>query len=267
MKKNSLEREMPINLNDVYSVAIAAAYQAGKILYKNYGKLKHVQKKGDIDLVTEADLASEKVITSIIQQHYPDHGIIAEESGIQTSQTPYEWIIDPLDGTTNYAHQIPIFAVSIAFVIHKEPVVGVVFNPVVQDLFTSIKDQGARYNGQSIAVSQTNQLSESVLVTGFPYNLLEIIDPLIARFSSCLQSAQAVRRLGAAALDLCFIASGRFEGFWEQNLKPWDTAAGMLIAREAGAHITNFSNEPFHYEMPEILATNGLVHQELLACL
>jgi myo-inositol-1(or 4)-monophosphatase len=267
MKENHSAKEVTINLNAVYQVAIAAAYQAGKILNKYYGHLKHVQKKGAIDLVTEADLESEKVIKSIIHQQYPDHGIVAEESGIQTSQTPYEWIIDPLDGTTNYAHQIPIFAVSIAFAVNKQPVVGVVFNPVAQDLFTSIKDQGAKYNGQSIAVSQTNKLSESVLVTGFPYNLRKIIESLMVRFSTCLQSAQAVRRLGAAALDLCFIASGRFDGFWEQNLKPWDTAAGMLIAQEAGAHITNFSNDAYHYEMPEIVATNGLIHQELLRCL
>ena len=257
----------PINLNKIYQVAIAAAYHAGQVLNRNYGQLKHVKKKGAIDLVTEADLESEKTIKKIIQDQFPEHGIIAEESGIKTSQTPYEWIIDPLDGTTNYAHQIPIFAVSIAFVVNKAPVVGVVFNPAAQDLFTSIKAMGASYNGQSIRVSQTKELSESVLVTGFPYNLQEIIDPLMTRFATCLQSAQAVRRLGAAALDLCFIASGRFEGFWEQNLKPWDTAAGMLIAKEAGAHITNFSNETYHYEMPEIAATNGFIHQDFLQCL
>jgi len=267
MRENKPVNEASLNLNKVYQVAIAAAYQSGQILNRYYGQLKHVEKKGAIDLVTEADLESEKAVKTIIQGQYPDHGIIAEESGIKTSQTPYEWIIDPLDGTTNYAHQIPIFAVSIAFVIDKQPVVGVVFNPVAQDLFTSIKGQGATYNGQSIGVSQTRKLSDSVLVTGFPYNLREIIDSLIDRFSTCLQSAQAVRRLGAAALDLCFIASGRFEGFWEQNLKPWDTAAGMLIAQEAGAHITNFSNEPYHYEMSEIVATNGYIHQDLLRCL
>jgi len=256
-----------MNLNEIYQVAIASAHQSGLILNSFYGQLKHVEKKGAIDLVTEADLSSENAVKKIIQSQYPDHGIIAEESGIRTTQTPYEWIIDPLDGTTNYAHQIPIFAVSIAFVINRQPVVGVVFNPVSQDLFTAIKGQGAVYNRQAIKVSQTKTMSESVLVTGFPYNLLEIIDPLITRFSTCLQSAQAVRRLGAASLDLCFVASGRFEGFWEQNLKPWDTAAGMLIAQEAGACITNFSNEPYHYEMPEIVATNGLIHQDLLRCL
>jgi myo-inositol-1(or 4)-monophosphatase len=256
-----------INLNTIYQVAIASAYHAGQVLNRYYGQLNHVEKKGAIDLVTEADLESEKAVKTIIQNHFPEHGIIAEESGIKTSQTPYEWIIDPLDGTTNYAHQIPIFAVSIAFVVNKQPVVGVVLNPVAEDLFTSIKGMGARYNGQSIRVSQTKELSESTLVTGFPYNLREIIDSLMLRFSKCLQSAQAVRRLGAAALDLCYVASGRFEGFWEQNLKPWDTAAGMLIAQEAGAHITNFSNVLYHYEMPEILATNGFIHQELLRCL
>jgi len=267
MEANSFTNEDNFNLDKVYQVAIASAYQAGKVLSQYYGQLKHVEKKGAIDLVTEADVESEKVVKSIIQSQFPKHGIVAEESGITTSQTPYEWIIDPLDGTTNYAHQIPIFAVSIAFVIDKQPVVGIVFNPVAQDLFTAIKGQGATHNGQRIRVSQTRELSESVLVTGFPYNLREIIDDLMTRFSNCLQSAQAVRRLGAAALDLCFIASGQFEGFWEQNLKPWDTAAGMLIAQEAGAHITNFSNEPYHYEMSEIVATNRHIHQDLIRCL
>jgi len=267
MNKNLIAKETPIDLNKIYQVALCAAYHSGQILSQYYGQLKHVEKKGAIDLVTEADLASEKAVKKIIQDQYPEHGIIAEESGIQTTQTPYEWIIDPLDGTTNYAHQIPVFAVSIAFVVDKRPVVGIVFNPVSQDLFTAIKGQGAYYNRQSIRVSQAEKLSESVLVTGFPYNLNEIIESLMIRFSNCLQAAQAVRRLGAAALDLCFVASGKFEGFWEQNLKPWDTAAGMLIAQEAGAHITNFSNEAYHYEMPEIVATNGFIHQDLLRCL
>ena len=261
------ENESSLDLNKIYQVAIAAAYHSGQVLNKYFGLLKQVKKKGAIDLVTEADLESEKVVKTIIQNQFPDHGIVAEESGIHQTQTPYEWIIDPLDGTTNYAHQIPLFAVSIAFVINKQPVVGVVFNPVAQDLFTSIKGHGALYNRQTIGVSHTKKLSESVLVTGFPYNLHDIITPLIKRFSNCLQSAQAVRRLGAAALDLCFVASGQFDGFWEQNLKPWDTAAGMLIAKEAGAHLTGFSNEPYHYEMSEIVATNGHIHQELLRCL
>ncbi|ETR74281.1 MAG: myo-inositol-1(or 4)-monophosphatase [Candidatus Magnetoglobus multicellularis str. Araruama] len=256
-----------MNLNNIYQVAIAAAYHAGEILNRYYGNLKDIHKKGAIDLVTEADVASEKAVKQIIQKHYPDHGIIAEESGTQNTQTPYEWIIDPLDGTTNYAHQIPIFSVSISFVVEKKPVVGVVFNPVAQELFCAIKGCGATYNQQSIAISQTKALSDSILVTGFPYNLREMIDPLITRFSNCLQSAQAVRRLGAASLDLCYVASGRFDGFWEQNLKPWDTAAGMLIAQEAGANITNFSDQSYHYNMSEIIATNGYIHQDLLECL
>jgi len=256
-----------MNINNVYQTAIAAAYQAGQILMSHFGRLKHIQKKGMIDLLTEADLASEKAIKQIIQKQFPDHGIIAEESGISKSETPYQWIIDPLDGTTNYAHQIPIFAVSIAFVIDQKPVVGVVFNPVAQDLFVAVKDKGATYNNHPMSVTDTKKLSDSVLVTGFPYNLCEIIDPLMTRFSSCLQASQAVRRLGAAALDLCYVASGRFDAFWEQNLKPWDTAAGMLIAQEAGALITNFSNKPFHYNMSEIVASNGHIHQDLLQCL
>ena len=256
-----------MNLKEIQQTAIAAAYHSGKILYSHYGKLKNIQKKGVIDLVTEADLASEKIIKKIIQNRFPDHGFIAEESGLTNTESPYKWIIDPLDGTTNYAHQIPLFAVSIAFAEAGTPLVGVVFNPISQELFTAIKGHGARCNGRKIFVSKTNKISESILVTGFPYNLREVIKPLIKRFSQCLETAQAVRRLGAAAIDLCYIASGKFDGFWEQNLKPWDTAAGMLIAQEAGAHITNYSNEQYHYEMPEIVATNSFIHNDLIDCL
>jgi len=256
-----------MNLSKIYQVGIAAAYHAGQILYNYYGRLENIQKKGVIDLVTEADVESEKAVKQIIQSHFPDHGFIAEESGIVQTQTPFQWIIDPLDGTTNYAHQIPIFAVSIAFAQKGQPLVGIVFNPISQELFTAIKGEGARLNGKKIGISQTKHISESILVTGFPYNLRDIIDPLIIRFTKCLKTAQAVRRLGAASVDLCYVASGRFEGFWEQNLKPWDTAAGMLIAEEAGAQITNFSNQPYHYDMPEIAATNGFIHQDLIKCL
>ncbi|KPA10405.1 inositol-phosphate phosphatase [Candidatus Magnetomorum sp. HK-1] len=253
-----------MNLKEIQQIAIAAAYHAGKILYSHYGHLKNIQKKGVIDLVTEADVASEKMIKKIIQNRFPDHGFIAEESGRSNSESSHKWIIDPLDGTTNYAHQIPIFAVSIAFAEADQPLVGVVFNPISQELFTAVKGQGAMCNGRLIEVSKTNQFSDSILVTGFPYNLHDIIDPLIKRFARCLESAQAVRRLGAASIDLCYIASGKFDGFWEQNLKPWDTAAGMLIAQEAGAQITNFSNNPYHYEMPEIVASNGFIHNDLI---
>ncbi len=163
--------------------------------------------------------------------------------------------------------QCSIFAVSIAFAEAGETQVGIVFNPVSQELFTAVKGEGAMCNGKKITISQTRLLSDSILVTGFPYNLKNIIHPLMIRFTRCLESAQAVRRLGAASLDLCYVASGRFEGFWEQHLKPWDTAAGMLIATEAGATITNFSNQLYHYEMPEIVATNGHIHQDLIHCL
>jgi len=256
-----------MNLLKIYQAGIAAAYQAGQILYHYYGKLENIQKKGVIDLVTEADIASEKIIKRVIQSQFPDHGFVAEESGITQTNTPYQWIIDPLDGTTNYAHQIPVFAVSIAFAQEKQPLVGIVFNPISQELFTAIKGRGAFLNGKEIETSQTQYISDSVLVTGFPYNLKDIIEPLMIRFTKCLQTAQAVRRLGAASVDLCYVASGRFEGFWEQNLKPWDTAAGMLIAHEAGAYITDFSNQPYHYEMSEIVATNGHIHQDLIHCL
>ncbi len=178
-----------------------------------------------------------------------------------------EWIIDPLDGTTNFAHQVGIFAVSIAFAWKGDIVVGVVLNPVSNELFTAVAGEGAYLNGHPINVSKSLSVSESLLVTGFPYNFKEIFDEVIHRFSNCLNVSQGVRRLGSAALDLCFTACGRFDGFWEQNLKPWDTAAGMLIAKEAGCYVTDFSNNQFTVEKKEILATNGKIHEEMLSLL
>ena len=177
------------------------------------------------------------------------------------------WIIDPLDGTTNFAHQLGIFSVSIAFALRGDIVIGIVLNPITGELFTSTIDEGAALNGRPITVSNSKTVSESLLVTGFPYNLKKFLDPLITRFTNCLKSAQGVRRLGSAALDLCYVACGRFDGFWEQNLNPWDTAAGMLIASEAGGMVTDFGNRQFEIEDKEILATNGKIHMEMLKIL
>jgi len=256
-----------MDLDYVKRIGIAAAYEGGRVLNDHLGKLVQIHKKGRIDLVTEADIGSEECIKTTIKKAFPDHSILAEESGMQAGQADCRWIIDPLDGTTNYAHQLGLFAVSIAFALNDEIIIGVVLNPLSGELFVAAQGQGATLNGRPIGVSDTSTVDESLLVTGFPYAHQTIIDQLMARFKNCLKGSQGVRRLGSAALDLCFVACGRFEGFWEQELKPWDTAAGQLIAREAGATVTNFSGSDFTIEQKEILATNGQIHAAMLALL
>lgn len=246
------------------NVATKAAYNSAKILCGHFGHLDRIDKKGPMDLVTAADIESENQIIETIHARFPDHAILAEESGnLNNSSTDCLWIIDPLDGTTNFAHQLPMFSISIAFCAFGEISVGVVLNPVTGEFFSAIKGQGARLNGNAIAVSDQKQLSESLLVTGFPYDFKKNVAPFMARFQSCLTASIGVRRLGSAALDLCWVACGRFDGFWEEHLKPWDTAAGMLIVQEAGGEVSDFSGTPYSVEKPEILATNGHIHKEL----
>jgi myo-inositol-1(or 4)-monophosphatase len=256
-----------MDLELVRRVGIAAAYNGGRVLMSHFGNVSRIDKKGVIDLVTEADTESEDAIINTIKNVFADHTILAEESGLSTGDSDHRWIIDPLDGTTNFAHQIGLFSVSIAFALKGETVFGLVLSPLTRELFTAVKNRGASLNGRRIAVSQVAAISDSFLVTGFPYNLRDHFDPLLTRFSKCLKATQGVRRLGSAAIDLCFMACGRFDGFWEQNLKPWDTAAGELIAREAGAIVTDFSNKPFTIYKKEILATNGKIHKEMLSLL
>jgi myo-inositol-1(or 4)-monophosphatase len=256
-----------MNLEFIKRVGLAAADKSAGILRRHLGRISEVNKKGAIDLVTEADIDSEKSIIETIRGKFPEHEILAEESGLNKGSADYQWIIDPLDGTTNFAHQLGLFSVSIAFSVRGDIVLGIVLNPVTGELFTAVKGKGAELNGRSIQVSGSKTVSESLLVTGFPYDLKSLIGPLLARFSNCLKAAQGIRRLGSAALDLCFVACGRFDGFWEQKLNPWDTAAGMLIAREAGAVVTDFFNNPFTIDKKEILATNGRIHDEMLSLL
>jgi myo-inositol-1(or 4)-monophosphatase len=254
-----------MDLDDIKRTAIAAAFQGGEALRARFGKLTEIRKKGAIDLVTEADTASERVIIQTLRHAFPDHAIMAEESGETAGDPDFLWIIDPLDGTTNFAHQVGLFAVSIAFAHQGRLLAGIVLNPLSGELFSAVDGQGASLNGRPIRVSPVAALGESLLVTGFPYNFVEFMPVLMGRFARCLKASQGVRRLGAAALDLCYVASGRFEAFWEENLKPWDTAAGVVIVREAGGNVTDFSNRPFTPEKPEILATNGWVHQAMIA--
>ena len=229
----------------------------------HYGRLRSVRKKGVIDLVTDADVQSEAVIIETIAKAFPDHAILAEESGDHEGRGG-RWIIDPLDGTTNFAHSLPQYCVSIAFAINDDIIAGFVLAPLLDELFVGIKGQGAQLNGSPISVSSTPALVDSLLVTGFPYDHPTIFDELMRRFGDCLKATQGVRRLGSAALDLCYVANGRFDGFWEQHLKPWDTAAGYLVASEAGAQTTTFSAAPYSIFDNEIVCTNGVIHDELI---
>lgn len=246
--------------------AVRAAYRSCEVLRTRYGKLSSIDKKGPTDLVTDADFASETEIVATIRAAFPDHAIVAEEGGIRGGSADWRWLVDPLDGTVNYAHQVPFFAVSIACVQGDEVRLGVVLNPLSGELFTARSGGGAQLNRQPIHVSPETRVSESLLATGFPYDLRAPgFKRLTARFLRCLRAARGVRRLGSAALDLCYVACGRFAGFWENRLQPWDSAAGILIVREAGGRVTDFSNRPVGAEAREVLATNGGIHSEMLA--
>ncbi len=256
-----------MNFEPHKQVAVAAAEKGARILQARFGNISQVRKKVAQEIVTEADTESEKEIIAVIRGDFPEHGILSEECGLTTGSSEYRWIIDPLDGTVNFAHQVPIFCISIALSFKGDIVLGVVFNPLSGEIFSAVSGQGARLNGLPIHVSAIASVSESLLVTGFPYNVNEIFDPIIARYGNCLKTAQGIRRLGSAALDLCYVACGRFEGFWEQNLKPWDTAAGALIAAEAGGQVTTFAGQPYTVDQMEILATNGHIHQGMIKLL
>ena len=256
-----------MDLSLISRIATRAAYRAGRVLNDRFGKITQVSKKGAIDLVTEADIESEQTIIATIKEVYPDHAILAEESGLLNQPGKYRWIIDPLDGTTNFAHHLALYSISIAFSQDSEILVGLVLIPSSGELFLARKNQGAYLNNSPLHVSATSRIDESLLVTGFPYNTAQRIDPLINRFRNCILASQGVRRLGSAAIDLCYVASGRFEGFWEEGLKPWDTAAGVLIVNEAGGRVTNFNDLPFQVDDQQLLASNGLIHNEMLQVL
>lgn len=249
--------------------AIDMARDAGGLLMQKLGAAK-VTNKGDIDLVTEADLASENLIIERIRSYYPQHGILAEESGesvlVGGKRSEWKWVIDPLDGTTNYAHGYPCFCVSIALEHNGVLEIGVVYDPVRDEMFAAERGSGATLNDRRIRVSEIEELKDAMLVTGFPYNVRERPD-FTRDFANFTMAAQAVRRDGSAAIDLAYVACGRFDGFWEDGLSPWDIAAGMLLIEEARGKVTNFDNEPLSIYTKKVLATNGLVHDDMLRVL
>lgn len=256
-----------MDLDAIYRCALAAAHSGATVLRERFGRLTTIRHKGAKDLVTEADIGSEQAIVTVIRNAFPDHAIIAEESGIQRGKGKGRWLIDPLDGTTNFAHGLDLFSISIAFAIDDEIQVGIVLEPLGGALYAAIKGRGAWCNGRPIHVSTAATVAESLLVTGFPYAVETLLAEVMERLNACVHAAQGVRRLGSAALDLCHVACGRFEGFWEQNLKAWDVAAGALIAVEAGATVTDFANRPFGLDQVQLLATNGRIHQEMIRLL
>jgi myo-inositol-1(or 4)-monophosphatase len=247
------------------ATAVRAAEAAGTVLL-NYAKSGfRIDYKAAINLVTDADRQAEDCIVRTILSAHPSHRILAEERGQDGSpDSPYQWIIDPLDGTTNFAHGFPFYAVSIGLEYHGECILGVVSDPVRRELFTGIVGEGAYLNGERLCVSPIDELERSLLVTGFAYNIRETADNNLDHFSRISLRAQAIRRTGSAALDLCYVASGRFDGYWEVKLSPWDMAAGIVMVREAGGVVSGFTTNRFSLYEQELVATNGRIHRQLL---
>ncbi|HKF52043.1 MAG TPA: inositol monophosphatase family protein [Candidatus Acidoferrales bacterium] len=245
-------------------VAIACAREAGEVISAAMDRPKNISYKGEVDLVTETDRKSEAAILERLRREFPEHAIIAEEGGASGpgASAEYQWQVDPLDGTTNFAHGYPVFAVSLGLLERGEPVIGAIYNPVTREMFTAMRGRGAFRNGSPIHVSAVDKLSRSLLATGFPSHK-RVQNPNINYYWEFTLRSHGVRRAGAAALDLCSVACGQFEGFWEFGLKSWDTAAGILLVREAGGKVTNFSGEPYRPGDLECLASNGLVHTEM----
>jgi myo-inositol-1(or 4)-monophosphatase len=252
-------------MDDLKVVLMEATLEAGKIIQEYFhGTFKIENKEGINNLVTEVDKHSETRIIEIIKKYYPGHSIISEEVGEEIQDSDYKWIIDPIDGTVNFAHGIPICCVSIGLQLKDDLVLGAVYNPMMNELFFAEKGKGATLNGNPISVSKKSDFKKACLVTGFPYKWPKTYEHPIKVFERFIMEGLPVRRLGSAAIDLCWVACGRFDGFWEYNLSSWDVAAGYLIVQEAGGKITGFEGEQYSVFDKETLATNGLIHEEML---
>lgn len=265
-------------MEHIAKVGRQAALAAGAVLRLNYLKPHEVHLKGVIDPVTESDLQAQEIIMSVIRRYFPGHAFLAEEDVAERakeqrlppasqSTPPPCWIIDPLDGTVNYAHGFPMFCVSIAYEAGGVLEYGVIYDPLRDELFEAGKGAGAYLNGQAIRVSRTELMERALLATGFPYDIRERLPETAARLSNMLALTQGVRRAGSAALDMAYVACGRFDGFYEENLKPWDTAAGLLLISEAGGVITTFDGGPYTIFSPNLAASNGRLHAAMLEAL
>jgi myo-inositol-1(or 4)-monophosphatase len=247
------------------STLIKAAQASGALIAERInGKFSIEKKAGPNDLVTEVDKASEALIMDIIRQDFPDHFILSEEIGEVKMDSQYKWIIDPIDGTVNFANGIPLCCVSIGIEHEGNMIMGAVYNPMMNEFFFCEKGQGAFLNDQRLAVSQQDQVIHACLVTGFPYTYLDMENGPLDVFSRLIRKGIPVRRLGSAAIDLCWVAAGRFDGFYEHKLNAWDSAAGYLMVEEAGGKVTGFNGEKFDPYQPHIVATNGKIHDELI---
>jgi myo-inositol-1(or 4)-monophosphatase len=255
----------PVTLRDA---AVEMARAAGAVLMEGYGALHAPERKGRIDLVTEFDRRSEALLLGEIARRFPGHAVLAEESGAHpVAGAPARWLIDPLDGTTNFAHNYPFFAVSIAAEVAGDLVAGAVYDPVRDEMFAAARGAGATLDGRPIRVSPVARIEDALLVTGFPYDVREHPERHLPFFQAFLMRAQGIRRDGSAALNLCYLAMGRFDGFWEGNLSPWDLAAGVLLVREAGGRVSRYDDRPLALDGGQILATNGALHREMIEVL
>lgn len=254
-------------MKEFLEAAVAAARAAGALLREHVDGARQIDYKGEINLVTEMDRRSEQIVVRSLHAAFPDHGFLAEEGTSIENDSPFRWIIDPLDGTTNYAHGYPNFSVSIALEREGELMVGVVYDPMRDELFTAAKGGGAQLNGRPLRVSTAQTLIRSLLATGFPYDRATSEKNNLNYFHALLMASQEVRRCGSAALDLCSVAAGRLDGYWELKLHPWDVAAGTLIVREAGGMVSDLSGTRFSIHDREILASNGRIHAMMIEVL
>jgi myo-inositol-1(or 4)-monophosphatase len=247
--------------------AVEAALKAGKIIKKYYGNKIDVRSKGQLGLVTNADMEAEAIALKVLKKCEPKFGLLTEETNSQGKQTKEQtglWIVDPLDGTTNFVHRFPMFCVTIAAEINQKIEVAVTYHPILDELYTAIRGQGSFKNGNQMFVSQTNKIENALLTTGFAYHARKSLHAEMKTFESLSRNARAIRRPGSAALDLAYTACGVFDGFWERHLSAWDVAAGSLLIEEAGGKVTNFKGKKFSSHYPEILASNSKLHNKLL---
>jgi myo-inositol-1(or 4)-monophosphatase len=267
LQRASLSTYHIVIMDKILEFAVDLALESGKIQKAHFDQTHTIRHKGEIDIVTEVDMKCQERIMEMIGSRYPDDLIISEEKENTFHGTGNRWIIDPVDGTTNYAHGYPFFCTSIAYERDEKVVCGVVYNPIFDELFFARSGSGSYLNGNPIAVSDVDQMRQALVVTGFPYDVRTNPENNIDHFTAVLHRAQAVRRDGSAALNLCYVAAGRFDGYWELKLNAWDTAAGVLIAQEAGGKVTAFDGTPFDIYKGRVVASNGLIHEQMLSTL